>query len=361
MIKIVPMAHDAAREPRIRVAFVTDYDFPTGGIEQFVLQLTTRLGGNLVLSCLTWSDRVLLPPGVDLRVVEHGDVRTVWSSLSEADVIVLITSFNVRLLARVTLDFIIETRRPMLAVVQTSGLSDPSASSAATQLGWIRGIVLNSSTVVAVSNDVRMALHELFNSTAPSTTILVIENAARLASSQRPYRLTRRTVGFIGRPMPQKGFPIYERLAEKYSAHGLTFRANTVSMPPPSPSPNVHFNYNCTDNELLEFFSSLDVLLAPYVRADGLPLALQEAISCGVPIIGFDSPGVSDLLRRHAQIVVKPTYEALEAALVAWHRGDLTIPPPTSGSVEDWNTVGRQYSDLILKLAAATGRFGGHV
>ncbi len=333
-----------------RLLFVTDYDFPTGGIEQFLFQLVSRLGTRFTCQVLAWSRNVLVPARTDVICVEHGDVRTVWSAFDSADVVLIVTSYNVRILARLALDYLNARHKPIITVLQTSGHSDPEVTVAETQLEWLSRLLAASNTIVAVSDDVATAVRSTLNRAGAHAPVVVVENAARLRVSEQSPR-GRTVVGFIGRPQPQKGFPLFERLARTNSDRGLLFVANTVSLPPPQSMPEIKFSYNCTDAELLDFFASLDVLVAPYLRADGLPLALQEALNCGVPIIGFDSPGVGSLLRRHDQIVIEPTYEALEAAVLAWQRGELIAHPPISATVIDWDLQSQRYVELIESAA----------
>lgn len=343
----------------IRVLVVTDYDFTTGGIEQFVFELAGRLNGGFRCQVLSWTATVLVPAGTDVRLVEHGDAQAVWSALDAADVVVVVTSFNVRILARLVLDYLGLRAKPLITVVQTSAHSAPGSAAAAAQRAWLDGLLTASQAVVAVSDDVAGAIRAAAGRRRDLPPVVVIENAARLRTAA-PSPRGSDVVGFIGRPVPQKGFPLFERLADENAHRGLRFKANTVSIPPPRPVPGIEFSYNCTDGELLGFFASVDVLVAPYRHADGLPLALQEALNCGVPVIGFDSPGVGGLLRRHGQAVIEPTYEALEAAVLAWQRGTLRISPPEPGSATGWDTQVRRYAGLIRSVLAgesATARY----
>jgi glycosyltransferase involved in cell wall biosynthesis len=340
-----------------KVLVVTDYDYPTGGIEEFIYELTSRLRDRFTCQVLSWTPHVRVPGGTDVQYVTHGDVRVAWSAFEQADVILAVTSFNMRILARLVLDYQIECGKPLVTVVQTSGHSNPGASSAKTQQAWFAGILARSSAVVAVSGDVAAAIRLIARQGDDLPPVVVIENAARLRADG-PVRRGHDVVGFIGRPVPQKGFPLFTRLARSLSGDGLRFVANTVSLPPARPVPEISVSYNCTDSQLLEFFASIDVLVAPYLQADGLPLALQEAMNCGVPVIGFDSPGVGDVLGRHGQIVIDPTYEALEQAVTAWRHGTVTAHPPLPGSIIEWDYQAKRYADLIMSATSATaGRY----
>lgn len=342
--------HEPGRD-MIRLLLVTDYDFPTGGIEQFVFELVSRLDERFSCSVLSWTRTVLVPLGTDTQCVEHGDVQAVWSALDAADVVLVVTSFNVRILARLVLDYMDAHAKPLITVVQTSAHSAPQSTAAAAQHVWLSDLLVAGRAIVAVSDDVAEALRATLDCAQQFPPMVVIENAARLRATTAIPR-GRDTVGFIGRPVAQKGFPLFERLATANAGRGLRFVANTVSLPPSRTIAEIEVSYNCTDSELLSFFASIDLLVAPYLQADGLPLALQEALNCGVPIIGFDSPGVGDLLRRHGQTVIEPDYSALEAAVLSWQQGTLRIEPPVPGSAVEWEAQVRRYAGLIESVHA---------
>jgi glycosyltransferase involved in cell wall biosynthesis len=327
-----------------RLVIVSDYDWPTGGVEEFVHQLVSQADGRYDCRVLSWSERIKLPDGfAGLCVVEHGDVREVWAELDEAELVVVASSFNVRMLARITADYVHARPVPTVTVVHTSGHSR-DASSVGVQECWLRELAVASQRVVAPSIDVRTALSRLRD--FPQEKIAVIENGARLATVRSRVR-GREVVSFIGRPHPQKGFHLFERLVDDLAGSGIAFAANTVSIPSAIAIAGVELSHRLTDAELLRFFAATDLLVAPYLRADGLPLAVLEALNCGVPVIGFDVPGLGTLLRRHGQIVLEPRYEALLAAVRAWRDGRLLVAAPPAGQVRPWHKQADRYLALF--------------
>lgn len=345
---IVAPAYPSVDAGRLKLLVVSDYAYCSGGIEHFVCEFLDFAAARFDCRLLTWSISALTPPGFRaIDVVQCGDVRQAWSCMEQADVIMVLTSFNVRMLARLAQEFLQVVRKPAVTVVQTSGHSDAAAGSAATQEAWLTRLMSASRATVAVSEAVAAALARL-EPHAPSN-VVVIENAARLSASARRTR-GRRGVSFIGRPLPQKGFHHFLRLASDLRASGLEFRANTVSIAVSDGPPNIEFSSVLADDRLLEFFSRTDLLVVPYLHADGLPLAVLEAINCGVPIVGFDSPAVAPLLRRHGQVVVPARYEALRDAVRDWVTGALDVPPPQPGCVPAWDEQFQRYVELLVRV-----------
>lgn len=67
---------------RIEVLVVTDYAYPSGGIELFVRELLGKLPERFATSVLSWSAGLPLPEGfTTVTTVEVGDVRAAWSGL----------------------------------------------------------------------------------------------------------------------------------------------------------------------------------------------------------------------------------------------------------------------------------------
>jgi glycosyltransferase involved in cell wall biosynthesis len=177
----------------------------------------------------------------------------------------------------------------------------------------------------------------------------LIENGARLVDRTSRDR-TGRNVLYIGRPTDSKGYPAFLRLVRELGDHGLGFFANTVSIPPQSTVPEVTFSRCLADEGLLALFAAVDLVVAPYWRADGLPLALLEALNCGVPMVGFDSPAVGPLLRHFDQHVVPCDTGALISAVSAWSRGELHIEPPPGGCVPTLLGQAERHVDVVTRV-----------
>lgn len=354
MTSIAPPTNDQAMDGDgavLRLCVVSDYDYPGGGVEHFVRELLGYVSERCTCRLVTWSDVCLRPPDFSaLEIVEHGDVRAAWSAMEWSDLVMVVTSFNVRLLARLAADFANATGRRLMTVLHTSAHSEPEATASIAQERWLEELISSSQVVVAVSDAVVEAVAPLIERAAGTPTVELIENAARLIDVQPPPRGSR-CVSFIGRPFAQKGFDLFVRLAADLSDRDLCFRANTASVPLAKAPPNIGVSSLLSDRELLRFFAATDLLVVPYRRADGQPMAVLEALNCGVPVLGLEAPAVSGLLRRHGQMVIEHRYEALRDAVIDWHEGRLAISPPVPGKVSSWPPQLKRYLELVQTAA----------
>ncbi len=81
---------------------------------------------------------------------------------------------------------------------------------------------------------------------------------------------------------------------------------------------DVVFTGYLQDNELLEFYSAIDVLVLPSVDPlESFGMVQVEAMLCGCPVIATDMPGVRDILTRLPQGLLVPPgdIEALTDAI----------------------------------------------
>ena len=303
---------------------------------------------------LTWRPTALVPGWFNGRiVVDCGDVRDAWEAMDSADVLFVHTSWNVRLLAVLALAYQRQAPKPTLTVVHTSAHSRPSSASVPAQESWLAELVARSTATVGVSAAVTERLRSLSLPLDERPRLLTIENGARLEIESPRLRSSRRQVAFIGRATPNKGFDLFVRLAQDLRSSPLTFAANTV-VPHDDDPEQVSLSWLLPDRELLAFFEAADLLVAPYLYGDGLPLAILDAVNCGVPILGFDSPGVGDLLRGHGLTVIAPSYEALLGAVEAWYAERLTIPAATPGSVRSLDECLNDYLRLLTKVVTGS-------
>lgn len=333
------------------VTIISDYAWATGGIEEIVSMLLSRLAhAGYECTLVTWP---LAMPIADVHTnvihIENGDVRPLYEALDMTDYVIIVTGFNVRMLCRAALDVLPNLRKPIMTTIQTSSHSDPAALSVAQQETWLRQIIQVSSATICASDAVKDNVTRLFAKDVTKSKILTIENGARLSDMQTHER-GRSRVSFVGRPTHAKGFDLFMRLVDDLASIDITFAANTVSVAPPVAHPRVVWSWQLDDNQLKDFFASTDLLVVPYRSADGLPLAVLEAINCGVPVMAMDSQAVSPVARRYGQPVIEYKYESLKRALLQWRNGEFVWQAPSGGSLASLSQQSDAYIDLMVSL-----------
>jgi glycosyltransferase involved in cell wall biosynthesis len=178
--------------------------------------------------------------------------------------------------------------------------------------------------LIAVSpSEERAALRELHLDPAKVTTI---PNGVRRPNAARaPSRSPHLRLGFLGRLERQKDPLSAVRLAAILKRRGASFsleiggdgslaecvRAFAVRL---GVADRVHCAGYIHDVE--SFYARIDALVVPS-RYEGLPYAVLDAMARGVPVLGFDVPGVADAVAsgRSGRLVPRGDLEALASAV----------------------------------------------
>lgn len=112
-----------------------------------------------------------------------------------------------------------------------------------------------------------------------------------------------KAVGFLGRVAQEKG--IYE-FSKSYNEKTPLIIAGTgpdLSKIKDLNKKNIKLQGDISD--LRNFFSKISILILPSVTESTLPLAVIEALSCGVPAITFDLPAINSAHLNDAVILVE--------------------------------------------------------
>ena len=113
-----------------------------------------------------------------------------------------------------------------------------------------------------------------------------------------------RRVLMLGRLIAQKGvrefLSVSNRVCEQITDTKFIWAGETDSKHPDSVPPSEFYRYSHAEfighcDNVAELLSQADVLLFPSYR-EGLPRAVMEAASMGLPVIAFDVPGVRDVI-----------------------------------------------------------------
>jgi glycosyltransferase involved in cell wall biosynthesis len=121
---------------------------------------------------------------------------------------------------------------------------------------------------------------------------------------------------------PRKGFDLLEHalliLRDSPEALALGFELAVFGERAPENPPDlgfpIHYLGHLHDNlSLSALYNAADVLVLPS-RQDNLPLVGQESLSCGTPIVTFDTGGLSDLVAHERNGYLAKPFDAADLA-----------------------------------------------
>lgn len=342
----------------MKILIVNDYAYPAGGIEVFLDEVVLATKEWVDYRMLTWPPAENLPKRSEIiptHRINCGSFTQILSAIKWADLIFLPLSWNIRVLASIVRDYCRSSRTPLVTVVHTSCNSSKECSFDDFQRKLMREVLELSEVVIGVSDDVLESLQDLkLADTNNSYKYRKIENASRFAPRSTKSQ-QRKTVSFVGRPTYVKGIDLFLQVAEQLHDTHLKFKLNTVSLPPPEEAKNLPNVVECqwlvSDKQMIEFYDSTDLLITPYRKADGLPMTIVEALSRQVPVIGFNTPGVGDVLSRHHQLVLAPEdVFGLAETVRNWYQGRLALDVPNPSLIPTWEEQGMKYVHIFREV-----------
>ena len=169
-------------------------------------------------------------------------------------------------------------------------------------------------------------------------------------------------IGFAGINSDRKGWPFIKELLESESAHlhdfdfvffGKEIKSNWINS-----GIMIHQLGKIEhDSQLVDIYSSLDVLLMPSTL-EAYGLVAQEAQSCGVPVICLSNTGVADVVQNGLtgiHVETPDTDAILKAINELIYRGDCMAKMSANSSLyakNNWSydIVANKYMELYSKL-----------
>lgn len=222
------------------VVVVSDYAHFAGGICIFIENVIRNSLEEVSYSLVTWRNELtesaaygpLAALFEEVVLIDAGNVVSAVDVMSNADLIFLQTSCNVRLLSVMTDAFCQQTGKPLVSVLHTTSHSSPLATSKAIQNVWYRSILLRSSFVVCVSQAVKDSIQDIID--GESVRVAVIDNASRFTFQDKKVKKAKKSkvVSFVGRPVNAKGINDFVEIAKTLIDTDITFVCNSVDKDP---------------------------------------------------------------------------------------------------------------------------------
>lgn len=168
---------------------------------------------------------------------------------------------------------------------------------------------------------------------APVTDVVRAEARARFGLAPDA-----RVILFVGRLVPKKGPALVAEVQRKLAGEGVTLfvvgdgpLASTLEG-----VPGIVRVPGLEPDEMPLAYAAADVLLLPS-RGEGLPVSVQEALLCGVPVVVSDDPAFRSNLGALPGVTIVPDgVKGLARACLSWMRAPRTV----GGRVLAANAVG---------------------
>jgi len=339
---------------KTKILIVTDYSYPAGGIEVFLDEIIQNSNSfKFEYKILTWQPSSGTAPRattVDTIRIECGQMEAAMDCLDWSDLVFYQASWNIRAFSIILLELIQLKNKPLVSVFHTSESSSEVCKHTKEMTFIVSKIVNKSDSLIAVSDTVALSLKKEFPSDCDK--LIVIPNAPRFADVKS--RKGKSNIGFIGRPFFAKGYDIMQEVMMNLEAFDFNFLINTVSLPAPNGTEfdknGVEYSFLLSDEELKKWYQQIDLLVVPYRKADGLSLAVLEAISCGVDVISTPSKSLKDLIgETHNNLIQSFCAREISQSILAWRAGDLDLS--TSNIVlpsKNWSEVSRRYEEVFI-------------
>lgn len=210
-------------------------------------------------------------------------------------------------------------------VVTRHSLSQASSGGTLRQQAnrWLSSVCYRSvHKVICVSDSVRSELPAHIRHKA-----IVIENGVVGPNSVKIELPPSETLGYVGRLVADKGILDFLSMAKRLaqSQSGSATRCLVAGTGPEAAvveefaSHTASLSYLGFCNQLEAVYSSLSALVLPS-RAEGMPLAVLEAFAHGRPSIGYDVPGIRDVIEHGQTGYLVPRESGVDGLVAAAYR-----------------------------------------
>lgn len=130
----------------------------------------------------------------------------------------------------------------------------------------------------------------------------------------------KKIVLFVGRLISAKGVELLVRVAKKLREVDFVFigdgpLSNWIKMQE-AKEKNIHYLGRVENSNLPKYYSAGDLLCVPSLCKEGYGRVVLEAISCGVPVIGSKTAGISEAIDEKVGILFEPSVKDIKCAIL---------------------------------------------
>lgn len=162
---------------------------------------------------------------------------------------------------------------------------------------------------------------------------------------------------FAGRFVPRKGLDIMYYLARRFPGCDWVFAGRGIIDPDGWGLKNVVVMGQCDRQQMIDIYQSSDLLVLPS-KGEGFPLVVQEAISCGLPVLVSAETASGDPEAKGFLMTADLNRKSFEVAINAFlARRAMELDPVIRGRRHDfaashwnWTDTVAQYRHLFHEL-----------
>jgi len=133
-------------------------------------------------------------------------------------------------------------------------------------------------------------------------------------------KISKFTVLFVGRLIPQKGAVLLAKIATKLSKINFIFLGNGPDYPKLEKYSKTYSNIKLISSvpyqQLHLYYQQANVLIVPSLYKEGWGRVIMEALACGLPIIASNRGAITELIDDSVAIITSPNFKNLKKSIL---------------------------------------------